>query len=228
MTVYKSDPKSKLKKKKTVPRLPQGVRNVKRELSATFNQWKSESQPADGDSYFHYRNKKAEYRQALRNFIVDKENEKIAMLCDTLGVNEKQFWQMIKPKRTIRSGSHFILNGRVLSPDIDTLGMWVSHFENLGKPSAEPHYDEDFKEYIDGKVKHILQKCLNSSSCIEDIFGFEKVKKACLNLPRNKAGDIDNTAYEHLKFGGKQLWQVLSDLFVFMYSTHNVPSSLKI
>ena len=56
MAVYKSD--SKLKKKKTVPRLPQGVRNIKRELNAAFNQWKSESQPTDGDSYFYYRNKK--------------------------------------------------------------------------------------------------------------------------------------------------------------------------
>ena len=69
---------------------------------------------------------------------------------------------------------------------------------------------------------------MNASSCIEDIFGFEKVKKACLNLSCNKAGGIDNTAYEYLKFGGKQLWQVLSDLFVSMYSTRNVPSSLKI
>ena len=187
MTVYKFDPKSKMKKKKIVSRLPQGVRNIKRELNAAFNQWKSESQPTDSVSYFHYRNKKTEYRQALRNFIVDKENEKIAMLCDTLGVNEKQLWQMIKPKRTIRSGSHFILNGRVLSSDIDILDMWYSHFENLGKPSTEPHYDENFKEYIDGKVKHIiLQKCLNSSSCIEDIFGFEKVKKVCLNFLCNK------------------------------------------
>ena len=69
---------------------------------------------------------------------------------------------------------------------------------------------------------------MNSSSCIEDIFGFDKVKKVCLNLPCNKAGGIDNTVYEHLKFGGKQPWQVLSDLFVSMYSIHNVPSSLKI
>ena len=53
MTVYKSDPKSKLKIK-TVPRLPQGVRNIKRELNAAFNQWKSESQPTDSVSYFHY------------------------------------------------------------------------------------------------------------------------------------------------------------------------------
>ena len=67
------------------------------------------------------------------------------------------FCKCIWPKRTIRSGSHFILNGRVLSSDIDILDMWASHFENLGKPSTEPHYDEDFKEYIDGKVKHILQ-----------------------------------------------------------------------
>ena len=74
------------------------------------------------------------------------------MLCDTLGVNEKQFWQTIKPKRTIRSGSHFIFNDRVSSSDIDILDMLASHFGNLGKPSTEPHYDEDFKEYIEGKV----------------------------------------------------------------------------
>ena len=87
---------------------------------------------------------------------------------------------MIKPKRTIRSGSHVILNDRVVSSDNDILEMWASHFENLTKPSAEPHYDEGFKEYIDGDVKYIFQKCLNSSSCIEDIFGFEKVKKCAL------------------------------------------------
>ena len=97
------------------------------------------------------------------------------MLCDTFHVNEKKFWEMIKPKRTIRSGSQFILNGRVVSSDNDILEMWAIHLENLGKLSAESYYDEDFKEYIDGKVKHILQKCLNSSSSMEDIFGFEKV-----------------------------------------------------
>ena len=58
MTVNKSDPKSKLKKRKTVPRLPQGVKNIKRKLNAAFNQWKNESQPTDSVSYFHYRKKK--------------------------------------------------------------------------------------------------------------------------------------------------------------------------
>ena len=37
------------------------------------------------------------------------------MVCDTLGANEKQFWQMVKPKQTIKSGSHFILNGKVVT-----------------------------------------------------------------------------------------------------------------
>ena len=183
----------------------------------------------DGDSVIYYGQKKQqEYREALKNVIVDKESEKMVMLCDTLGVNEKQFWQIIKPKQKIRSRSHSIHNGRVLSSDSDILEMWTSHFENLCKPSAEPHYDEGFKEYIDGEAKSRLKKCLNSLSCIEDIFGFEKVKKFCLNFPCNKAGSIDHIVYEHLKFGGKQLWQVLSDLFVSMYSTHNVPSSPKI
>ena len=150
------------------------------------------------------------------------------MLCDTLGVNEKQFWQMIKPKRTIRSGSHFILNCRVLSSDTDILHMWVSHFEIFGKPSAEPHYDEDFKEYIDGKIKHILKKMFEFFVMYWEYLWVWKSQKVCLNLPCNNAVGTDNTAYEHLKFGGKQLWQVLPDLFVFMYSTHNVPSPLKI
>ena len=37
MKVYKSDPMSRLEKKKTMPRLPQGVRNIKRELNAAFS-----------------------------------------------------------------------------------------------------------------------------------------------------------------------------------------------
>ena len=57
---------------------------------------------------------------------------------------------MIKPKRTIRSGSHFILNSRVLSSDSDILEMWASHFENLSKPSAEPHYDAGFNSILLG------------------------------------------------------------------------------
>ena len=50
----------------------------------------------------------------------------------------------------------------------------------------------------------------------------------CLNLPCSKAGGTDNSVYEHLKSGRKELGQVVSDLFVSMYSTHNVSSSLKI
>ena len=44
MKVYKSDPKYRLKRNKNLPRLSQGVRNIKRELKAAFNQWKDESQ----------------------------------------------------------------------------------------------------------------------------------------------------------------------------------------
>ena len=59
--------------------------------------------------------------------------------------------------------------------------------------------------------------------------GFKKSEKgALISHVIEQEVLIDNTAYEHLKFDGKQLWQVLSDLFVSMYSTHNVPSSLKI
>ena len=89
MKICKSDLKSRLQKKKTVPRLPWGFKNIKGELNTAFNQWKSESQPTDGDSYFYYRNEKTGYRQAMRNFIAGKENEKIVTLCDTLSVNEK-------------------------------------------------------------------------------------------------------------------------------------------
>ena len=63
------------------------------------------------------------------------------------------------------------------------------------------------------------------------LFRFQIITASCersLNLPYDKAGGIGHIVYEHLKFGGKQLWQVLSDLFVSMYSTHNVPSSLKV
>ena len=54
----------------------------------SINQWKSETELTNGDSYLYYRNKKKQ-NIGLKNFIVDKENEKTVMLCDALGVDEK-------------------------------------------------------------------------------------------------------------------------------------------
>ena len=50
MTVYKSDPKSKLKKKKTVPRLPQGVRNIKIKAVTSCSTHKIDQQETDGQN----------------------------------------------------------------------------------------------------------------------------------------------------------------------------------
>ena len=45
----------------------------------------------------------------------------------------------------------------------------------------------------------MLQKCLNSFSCIEALFGFEKINTVCHNLTCNVTGGIDHIVYEHLK-----------------------------
>ena len=58
--------------------------------------------------------------------------------------------------------------------------------------------------------------------------GSKKSKKCALISHVVKQEVLITLPMNILNFGGKQLWQVLSDLFVSMYSTHNAPSSLKI
>ena len=106
--------------------------------------------------------------------------------------------------------------------------MWASHFSALGQPTIDPCFNEEFRQHTELNVKQTLDDCRHTLTCSEGLFTYNIVKEVCLGLKNGVAGRADMTTYEHIKFGGPILWDILSTSFARMFSSVKVPSQLKV
>ena len=69
-------------------------------------------------------------------------------------------------------------------------------------------------------MKQTLDDCLHTLTCSEGLFTYDIVKEVCLSLKNGVAGGPDMTTYEHIKFGGPVLWDILST-YLLEYSVRS-------
>ena len=69
---------------------------------------------------------------------------------------------------------------------------------------------------------------LHTLTCSESLFTYDIFKEACLSLKGGVAGGPDMTTYEHIKFRGPVLWDILFTLFARMFSPVKVPSQFRV
>ena len=80
--------------KRVYLKLPDDVKVARSQGKAAFNSWKQLEFPREGIA--HYRVKRKEYRQKLRNFLEQREADKIRKLHNAANSNEKLFWKLLK------------------------------------------------------------------------------------------------------------------------------------
>ena len=61
-------------------------------------------------------------------------------------------------------------------------------------------------------------------SCTEPLFIYDTVKEVCQGL---KCGVADIITYEHLRYGGPVLWDILSKLYLSLFISCSVPSQFR-
>ena len=88
--------------------------------------------------------------------------------------------------------------------------MWASHFSALGKPTIDLCFNDEFRQHIELSVKQTLDDSLHTPTCSEGLFTYDIVNEVCLGLKNGVAWGPDMTTYEHIKFGGIVLWDILS------------------
>ena len=105
--------------------------------------------------------------------------------------------------------------------------MWFEHFKCSGIASTYNHYDSSFCEFVANavvtKFKSVLTDKSNSSDINSPIEESEVVS-VCKSLTGGTAGGICQTTYEHIKFGGPPLWNVLYKLYNQMFESSAVPA----
>ena len=90
--------------------------------STAFEAWKSSDFVNTGEIFYNYKSSRAIYRSELRNFLNEKEHDKIKDLCDVSETNEKLFWKLVKSQRSSSQMSAFLVDGKMIT---DKLIFWI-------------------------------------------------------------------------------------------------------
>ena len=194
--------------------------------STAFEVWKSSDFVNTGEIFCNYRSTRAVYRSELRNFLNEKEREKIKRLCDASETNEKLFWKLVKSQRSSSQMSAFLVDGKMITDKTDILNMWADHFETLGTPSDNITYDKSFFQKVSSQVEELfsifsgnLEGILSEQLSYEEVFNIcDNVKQGVMGIP---------FSYEHITFAGPELWFYLFRLYERYFSKCRTCSSIK-
>ena len=212
--------------KKVYLKLPDDVKVARSQGKAAFNSWKQLEFPSEGIAHDTCHVKRKEYRQKLRNFLEQREADKIRKLHNAANSNEKLFWKLLKGKRYSSQMGAFLVNDNLLTDKNYIREMWADHFQALGTPSENAHFDNGFLDTVARGVQEILTSCTNDcTGALSQPLEYEEVAHICTNLKAGVSGvSID---YEHIRFAGPPLWKHLFQSYKKFFENCSVCESLK-
>ena len=126
-------------------KLPDDVKAARFCSKNAFDSWKCDKFSNSGAVHDNYRSKLRDYRKLLRKFLNNLETDKIKKLCVAAECNEKLFWKFLKGQRFTTQMNAFLTDGKLITDKNDIHDRWVYHFEDLGKPSVNPSFDQEFR-----------------------------------------------------------------------------------
>ena len=150
------------KKNKSFVRLPEEVKIARYHGKVAFDDWKQLNFPLEGDAHNIYCAKRKDYHSKLRDFLNHLEADKIKHLCNAADCNEKLFWKLLEGQKSFSKMSDFLVNGNLLTDRNVIRDMWADHFETLGTPTENEHFDNAFLSRIVSAVHEIFDSCTNN------------------------------------------------------------------
>ena len=136
------------KRKKSYFKLPEHVKLARANHSTAFQDWKNSDFINTGEIFYNYKSSRAVYHSELRNFLNEKDHDKIKRLCEASETNEKLFWKLVTSQRSSSQMSALLVDGKMITDKIDILNMWADHFKTLGTPSDNVTYGKSFFQKV--------------------------------------------------------------------------------
>ena len=152
---------------------------------------------------------------SIRNETANTRVQKFSFAADN---DEKTFWRLLKGQRCSSQMSAFLVNGELITDNNKIRNMWADHFKALGTLSSNTNYDNNFFDKVTTSVKEIFESCIRDPS-------YEEVVKVCSNLKLGVSGVYVD--YEHIRYGGLPLWQLMFELYREFLEQSSASKSLK-
>ena len=105
---------------------------------------------------------------------------------------------------------------------------WGQYFKKLYTPTQRAHFDNQFFDNVTREVREI-KSTLHNSDEAQSYFKIspDEVKSAVKLAQKNKAGRDYGIVYEHIKFGGSVLFEILSKFYTAIIKLAHAPKAMK-
>ena len=197
-------PCKKKNKRAIYVKLPADIKIAGSQCKAAFDSWKDNKHPGENEIHNVYRSKRKDYRSRLRCFLNQVEADKIKKLCNAASTDEKLFWKLLKGQRSSSQMGSLLVDGNFITDKKQIREMWAGHFEELGTPSENIQFDNDFLTHVTANVQEIFTSCTNDpSGVLSGPLQYEEDARVCSQLKLGVCGVLID--YEHVKFAGPDL-----------------------
>ena len=102
------------------------------------------------------------------------------------------------------------VDGKRVDNDSELLDVWKQHYEYLYTPKNESEFHGDFKAFVERRLRQFCRDSYANDDPLDNPFELDEVVDVCNKLPNGKAGGPDQLTYEHIKYGGHTLHEVLT------------------
>ena len=152
MTVSERLPKKRFKKH-LKPFWNAELSRLKRSKMCAYRDWVPIGRPRGyEDRYFcEYKSTIKAFSGRLRYLSKEYENEEILRAVKLAEVDRNSFWRLVKQARGNRGAESIsIRNGdnKIVYESKAILDVWKNHFETLGTPKADPHFDDAHYQHV--------------------------------------------------------------------------------
>ena len=179
-------------------------------------------------------NKYKQDKKVVKTLIKKKKKEVWFNLIDGITSdqrdNPKRMWSTISKitgrKSKKAGGSVLKSNGNLAVTPEEREATWTAHQRKLGRESAAPEFQENFRQQTEEEVDGYAQdsRSVEDDVNLDGLFTDEDVATGMDVLKLHKACGTDQVRNEWMKAGGLPLMSALRKLFNWVISTEQIPS----
>ena len=158
-------------------------------LRESRREWLRAGKPRsmDNDFFRQYKEAKKEFCKQLRRKALEEEVKQNSCLHRAFEMDRSEFHKRIAKKRKSngKNGNVLKVDNQLITETVDVLEIWKGHYKKLYSPLIRTSSDQEFKEFVEKKIKEYSIKSFEADTDdpLQDPFTIGEVVEICRCLP---------------------------------------------
>ena len=193
-----------------------------------FRTWKLEGRPADHPARTAMKTAKRMLRSAQRQLNAVARLERLEAIMDAAETDQRLLYKLIAKESKNSNSMPDVMEFNGVRVPKDQQGVaFANYFGHLATPKDEPHYRQDYKEYVNLKYDLICTRNIKETEKHIPEMTPSNVSDIIATMKNNKAADIRGIAAEHLKLAHPDAHKVIAILLNRILEEGRLPAQLK-